>query len=315
LACSYFLPTPAFADSVLTNQADFKLVRIAKDANATNVALQYLGDVQDAWQLSQLNGRSSFRSGDIIAIPNRPTNPSGVYSSGYRSIPILCYHQLSAGLTAKNRMQVTATKFEEQMSYLANNGYQVLPLSKMQDFLDGKSPIPGKAVILTFDDGFRSVYDIAFPILKKYGFTATLFVYTDLIGGSAALSWQQINELETSGTISIENHTKTHTDLSFNPDKETLASHSKRIATEIDVAATTIKNKVGRKPTYLAYPFGNSSDYTLEYLSQTNYGLALTVKRGPNSAFADPYLLQRTMIYNDHTLDQFAKIIVGFHTN
>lgn len=312
LCCNFLIPESALADSILAERSNFKLIRVANKTTAATVALRYLGNMHEGWQISELNGRSSFRAGDIVAIPDTPVNPGSVFARGSRSIPILCYHQLTTGLSVKNRMQVTSRKFEEQMAYLAGNGYQVLPLSQMQYILDGSSSIPEKAVVLTFDDGYRSVYDIAFPILKKYGFTATLFVYTDFIGGSAAMSWQQVSELKASGVIAIESHTKTHADLSFDPDDENIASHTDRVIEEVAVAARVIKDKVGYKPIFLAYPFGNSSDYTIEYLKKSHYALALTVKKGTNSAFADPYLLQRTMIYEDHTLDQFAKIINGF---
>ena len=309
--CFFLLSPPLSADSTLVENPDFKLVRIDRDKSANGLATEYLNDQHEGWQISELNGRSTFQSGDIVALPLKPINPAAVYAHEYRGIPVLCYHQFSSGSTTRHQLEVSATEFDKQMAYLVNNNYQVLPLRKMQEILSGKTSIPPKAVILTIDDGYRSVYDIAFPILKKYGLTATLFVYTDFIGGSMALSWQQIKAMQSSGTIDIESHTKTHSSLSFDDSKENIDTHRTRVAKEIDSAEAAIYKYLGHKSTILAYPYGNSSKDTVEHLKTSNYALATTVKRGFNSAFSYPLLLRRTMIYNSHTLDGFVKIIAG----
>ncbi len=308
---SFFIPLLIHADSILAQNPDIKLIRIDRAKNSETLATQYLGDHWDDWQITELNGRALFESGDIVALPITPINPAGVYANHFQGIPILCYHQFSARSDSNNQLEVSANAFDKQMAYLVSNDYQVIPLKKLSEILAGEKAIPPKAVILTIDDGYRSVYETAYPILKKYGLTATLFVYTDFIGGSMALSWDQINEMQSSGVIGIESHTKTHSSLSYDPNAETQSSHRKRIANEIDSAEITISNHLSHRPTILAYPYGNSSSETIEHLKKSNYTLATTVKRGPNNTFADPLLLQRTMIYNNHDLSSFIKIING----
>ena len=310
LLCSYLLCSGSvLADRVLAEDLRFKLLRLDADQSAEQLAVKYLIDRFDGWQISELNGRSTFRGGDIVSIPKKPLKPAAIYGGGARSIPILCYHQFTPGNEAKRRMEVSAVAFERQMRILAEGGYQVIPLKKMLSILQGDSAIPPKAVVLTIDDGYRSVYTYAYPILKKYGFTATLFVYTDFIGGAAALSWQQIKTMNNSGVIDVESHTKTHSSLAFNTQRESIAEHQQRIALEIESSAKVIKKRVGEKPTILAYPYGDSSRYVVEYMAKANYELGATVKRGANTAYADPLLLQRTMIYNNHSLSDFEKLL------
>ncbi len=297
------------ADRVLAEGLRFKLVRLDAKQNAEQLAVEYLADRFDGWQISELNGRSSFRAGDIVSIPRKPLKPAAIYSHGSRSIPILCYHQFTQGVEAKRRLEVSVEEFEQQMRFLSEGGYQVIPLKKLLSILQGDSAIPPKAVVLTIDDGYRSVYTYAYPILKKYGFSATLFVYTDFIGGAAALSWQEIKTMKDSGVIDVESHTKTHASLAFDDRRESLAEHKKRIALEIDGSAKVIKKRLGKMPTILAYPYGDSSRYVVEYIAKANYELGATVKRGANTPYADPLLLQRTMIYNNHSLSDFENFL------
>src|SRR6185369_9796043 len=93
------------------------------------------------------------------------------------------------------------------------NGYKVLALKDLPAFLQGERALPAKTVVLTFDDGYESVYRHAFPVLRKHGFTATVFVYTDFVGAGDALTWSQIQEMHASGLVDIQAHSKTHVNL------------------------------------------------------------------------------------------------------
>lgn len=309
LGCLFCGATTVLADVLLADNGQFKLIQLDRAKNAAALSVEYLDDRYDAGQIGELNGRTVFSKGDVVAIPRVPINPFGVDAQSTRLMPILCYHQFAPGTSAARQLQVSAADFERQMAYLHTEGYQVIPLKKLLSILKGKSAVPPKTVVLTIDDGYRSVYEVAYPILKKYGFSATLFVYTDFVGGAAALSWSQIKLMSESGVIDVESHTKSHSSLSFDIESENLAAHQTRIAMEIDMAAKAIKRHIGQTPTILAYPYGKSSPHVSKYLQQADYQMALTVKRGANPAYADPYLLQRTMIYNHHSLADFKKFL------
>jgi peptidoglycan/xylan/chitin deacetylase (PgdA/CDA1 family) len=81
------------------------------------------------------------------------------------------------------------------MEYLAQNGYRVITMKQLERFLEGKEPLPKKTVVITIDDGYRATYQVAFPILKKYGFPATVYLYSDFVGAADAMTWAQMQEM------------------------------------------------------------------------------------------------------------------------
>ena len=112
-------------------------------------------------------------------------------------------------------MTVSRGMFEQQMRLLKEKGYRVISIDQFFDFLEFKSTLPPKSVVITIDDGWRSAYEIAFPILQKYGYPATLFIYTDrIIDTPQTLSWGLLQEMAGYG-IDIQCHTKSHRNLTL----------------------------------------------------------------------------------------------------
>ena len=109
-----------------------------------------------------------------------------MYADGYQTVPILTYHRIGP---AREPMVLTAEAFEAQLEYLKRNDYRVIRLGDLPDFLAGRRALPRRAVVITFDDGHVSSYEYAYPLLVKYGFPATYFLYTDFLGAKEGLSW------------------------------------------------------------------------------------------------------------------------------
>ena len=112
--------------------------------------------------------------------------------------------------------------FRKQMEYLKRNRYNVIKLEELERMITVGQEIPKKTVALTFDDGFLSHYDNAFPVLKEYGFPATFFVCTGLLGSEMnnsqnrpqlTLDWRRLKEMNESALIDIEPHGITHMEL------------------------------------------------------------------------------------------------------
>src|SRR3569832_860135 len=101
-------------------------------------------------------------------------------------VPILVYHSVMPhhpGQTHDQRvLDVDDSVFVQQMEYLANGGYTVVSYGALVDAPEGKASIPKRSVVITFDDGWENQYRHAFPILRRFGLTATFFVFTDPIG-------------------------------------------------------------------------------------------------------------------------------------
>ena len=164
-----------------------------------------------------------------MVIPKRPWNLSGVQPRGYQLVPILCYHNF--GPQTRGRLLMSASAFEEQMRYLKREGYHVITLRQFLEFTALRRQLPRKTVVLTFDDGWKSFKEYAYPILKELGFPATLFIYTDFIGARIALSWQELKDLAQEG-FDIQAHSKSHEDMRRKP-TESEEEYNRRMQAEL----------------------------------------------------------------------------------
>jgi peptidoglycan/xylan/chitin deacetylase (PgdA/CDA1 family) len=200
--------------------------------------------------------------------------------------------------------------FIAQMEHLKNNNYNVITLADLEGFLKASRPIPPRSVVITVDDGFRSAYDIAYPILKSYGFRATFFIYTDFLGGGRSLTWAAINEMRASGMIDIQSHSKSH--ASFSPadgETESNAAYAARIRTEIAPPKAALERQLGSPVNHLAYPYGDTSRLAVQLLGEDKFTLAVTVERGANASFSHPLLLRRDMVFGNATMADFQRYL------
>jgi peptidoglycan/xylan/chitin deacetylase (PgdA/CDA1 family) len=280
------------------------------DTPAT-LAQRYLGDPAKSWMIVDYMGRDTFAPGDQVIIPARPWNPAGVETSGYQLVPILCYHNLDR--QAKGRLVLAASSFDEQMRYLKKEGYHVISLREFVEFMNFRHQLPRKSVVLTFDDGYRSFKDYAYPVLKELGFTATLFVYTDYVGaGRNAFSWEDLKALAAEG-FDVEAHSKTHGDLRKAPN-ESHDQFARRMQAELEQPLALFQQRLGARPPYLAYPYGRQDDEVVKKAKEYGYIAAFTVRRQGSPAFVSPLRGHRSQIYAEMTLEDFIKNLNVFAT-
>jgi peptidoglycan/xylan/chitin deacetylase (PgdA/CDA1 family) len=296
-------------DPVVARTGDFVLVRAGGRDTMASLAKTYLNDEAKADVIAAANDGQPLRPGQIVVVPLTQGKSWVVDADGYQVVPILCYHQFGAGSHSRNKMEVTESAFEQQMAWLKANNYAVVSLSALEDFLSGDRRLPEKTVVITIDDGYRSAYDVAFPILKKYGFPATIYVYSDFIGGGLALTWAQMKEMQDSGLVDIESHSKTHTSMSLLPNESNGAAYRERVTREVTVPEGIIASKLDKPVKHFAYPYGDTSTTVLSILEDRGYRTATTVQRGGNPAFADPLVLRRDMVYADDSLADFQKYV------
>jgi len=277
----------------------------------SSLAAKYLKDAKMDWFIAEYNNLSGLSPGQSLIIPLKPFERGGLTLKGYQTVPVLSYHNFSPDRST-TRMTVAKAVFDEQMKFLKENGYRVIPFNQLLDFLDFKGQVPKKAVVITIDDGWRSTYEIAFPILKKYGYPATLFVYADLIVGSnKTLSWDLVREMAENG-LDIQGHTKTHRNLTLMNKKESFREYFEAIEKELSEGARIIKVKTGKEVKYLSYAEGETNHLVIELVKKEGYLGAVTVKRGGNPFFVHNYRINRSMIYGDFDLKQFEKNLVTF---
>lgn len=307
---------PAAGD-VLARNERFLIYLPRHDETLAQVARRFLGDDDEAWQIAEFNGLSRPQAGQPLVVPLKPVNAVGVTAEQVQSVPILCYHRFSGSVASSvggmaGKMVVSSTNFAQQLDWLARNDYHVIRLSQLLGFLEGRKPLPKRSVVITIDDGYESVHRHALPALRKHGFPATVFVYTDFIGAGDALSWAQLQELDASGLIDVEAHSKSHRNLIERAAGETDAAYRQAIEAETRVPREQIERRLGHKVRAFAYPYGDANEAVLEALGRQPYTLGVTVNPGGNPFYAQPLMLRRTMIYGDLDLDGFkAKLQIA----
>ena len=301
------LAPPAGGDVLGRNERLMIYLPAAADSLAS-IAARFLGSAEKAWVIAEFNGIRQATLGQPLVVPLKPLNPGGVLADSIQSVPILCYHRIGPSSALRGlggKMTVTASNFAAQLEHLARNDYHVIPLSQLLDFLEGRQALPQRSVVITFDDGYESVHRHALPLLRKYNFPATLFVYTDFIGAGDALSWSQLNELAASGLVSVQAHSKTHRNLIERVTGETDERYRQMLELEARAPRELIERRLASPVRHFAYPYGDANDSVLEVLGRQQYQLAVTVNPGGNAFFAQPLMLRRTMIYGDHDLEAF----------
>jgi peptidoglycan/xylan/chitin deacetylase (PgdA/CDA1 family) len=238
-----------------------------------------------------------------LIIPLHLNDERGLSMKGYQTVPVISYHKFSR--ERADVLTVKASVFEEQVRFLKENGYRVITLDQFFEFLNSRRPIPSKSVVITIDDNYYSTYDIAFPVLKKYGYPATLFVYTDLItSGGKSMNWAILSEMSKHG-MDIQSHTKSHRNLAKRTDEESFRGYFEAIKGELAESAALIKKRLDKEVKYLAYPFGDTNPLVIALLTKLGYQGAFTVQRGSNPFFVHPYRINRSMIYGHFNLQDF----------
>ena len=292
-------------------RSDERVLHRLKPGETTEIlAEKYLGDARLAWMVEDANPKEAFLPDRFVVIPLVIPNRAGITGKGYQTVPILCYHRFAP--SCDSPLCMPADIFEQQLRYLKENGYRVIGPEALADFLDYRKPIPKKAVMISVDDGYRSVYDVAYPILKKYGFTATLFIYIDYVGvSSQAITWDQLRELKREGFY-IGSHSIAHSDLSKQKKDEDDKAYLERLKREIFRSKQIIDEKLGQDTIIFSYPFGRQNLTAASLARQAGYKIAVTVDRGSNPFFADPFLLKRDQILK-RDMNHFASRLKTFN--
>lgn len=278
-----------------------------------SLALRYLGDPSMDWLLAEVNGTESVSPGQSVIVPLDLLEAGGFAVKGYQTVPILAYHKFAKGRADATTVDEKA--FEEQMKFLKTNGYHVVTMDAFFEFLDFKRQIPAKSVVITADDGWRSFYDIAFPILKKYGYPATLFVYTDFIAANSKslLDWDVLREMAKNG-INIQSHTKTHRYLDRPLNNENFREYFEAMKKEVIESARIIRKNLNIEAKYLAYPYGETNHLVVALLKKLHYRGGFTVVRGSNPAFSNPFRINRSTIYGTFDMRDFEENLKVFST-
>jgi peptidoglycan/xylan/chitin deacetylase (PgdA/CDA1 family) len=186
--------------------------------------------------------------------------------------------------------EITPEDFEKQMQQLKDNGITVIGMQDLLAWRRGEKNIPPRAAVITFDDGWKSQYEVAWPILKKLGYTHTMFIYTEGVrgghfSGGESITWDQLGEMRDAG-VDIEAHSATHQDLRKAYDKVTKKKlnpqeYEQWLQNEIVGSKQLLEQKLGIKVNCFAVPFGYYNDHVKEVARNAGYEAMFTVYGQP----------------------------------
>jgi len=291
---------------------DFVIVKTTAQDTFSSLAADYLKDPDKGWLIAEFNRITTLIPGEELIIPLSPFNKGGLNAEGYQTVPVLVYHNFSK--TKSDKTAVGQDNFEAQMKYLKQNGFHVVSIDQLLDFIDYKEQLPEKSIVITFDDAWRSIFDIALPILIKYNFPATFFIYTDFIGGGKAMTWKQIETLSKIG-FDVQCQTRTHRNLAVPKKNESFKEYFKSIEMEIGYPKKLLKKKLNIDCKYLAYPYGETNNLVIALLKKYGYRAAFTIDRNSNPFFIDKYRIYRSVIYGSYDMDKFKNNLSVFQKN
>ncbi len=282
------------AKPMIFQSDEYIVCRLEGGETPVTLAEKFLGDTKRSWTIEDANEGVPFEKDQIIVIPLKEENKGGLTADGYQVVPILCYHSFAED--CKSSTCIPASLFDQQMRYLKDNGYRVISLGELLRFLQYRHALPKRSVVITIDDGYISAYNIAYPILKKYSFNATIFIYTDFAGvARGAVTWDQLRDMKADG-FEVGSHTLSHCDLTKKREGENDLAYMARIKKELFMSKQIIDKKLEQDTIYLSFPYGNYNQRILRICDQVGYKMAVSAKRGGNPFFADPLILKRDQI-------------------
>lgn len=269
------------------------------ETSATNPSPPAASPTSPGLELLPISPSSPVATPTSAAPPVLVSRPTGVFN-----VPILMYHYLStppAGADAiRMDLSVPPDLFESHLAYLREAGYQTLSFQQLAQLTSHGEALPPKPIIITFDDGYRDSYQNAFPLLQKYGFTATFFIFTQPIDTANVnfLSWDMVREMHQAG-MEFGSHSHTHPDLRHRS--------SDFLASEIVTSKQLIEQNIGAPIYAFAYPSGMYDDAAVEAVKSAGFLMAVTTEWGGRHTYDHRFVMPRVRIRGNDTAAMLAE--------
>ncbi len=226
-------------------------------------------------------------------------------------VPILVYHRFGPALA--DDMTVTTPVFEGQLALIERGGYRVLPLKGLLAALgDSNASLPARSVVLTIDDGHRTVYTDLFPLILRHRLRVTLFIYPSAISNAPyALTWEQLAEMKASGLVDVQSHTFWHPN--FDVERKRLApdAYEHFVQDQFAKSKAILERRLGGSIDLLAWPFGIHNEQLAQWAGQAGYRAAFTIERRPTSRADDIMALPRYIVVDADRGARFEALLAG----
>lgn len=251
-----------------------------------------------------------------ISLGDRPAFVRARDSEQDNGIPVLTYHYLLTDAENTRFLHTSTTTsddaFNRQMAYLKEAGYTTLSLYQLEDYLHNRINLPGRAVVLTFDDGLKSVCRYAYPLLKQYGFHATAFIITSRIKRHPqpwdpnTLQFMSIEELrQIADVFDLQSHTHFLHRLGPAHRPVLLSRTLRNIKLDFEHTRRAL-SPFNAQVWYLSYPFGGYSPTAVQAAKDAGFHMALTTKQGKVLPGDNPFALKRLFILRTDSIETMA---------
>lgn len=230
--------------------------------------------------------------------------------AGEINVPILLYHRF--GPTVADSMTITTPVFIEHLDYLKKNGFTVIPLRRLVNYLNKSDlkPLPKKPVVIVADDAHISAYTIMYPLAKKYNIPVTLFTYPSAISNASyAMTWDELREVEKSGLFDIQSHTFWHPNFKREKKKLSATEYNKLVDVQLTKAKKKLEKEIGKTVDTLAWPFGIYDEDLIKRANAAGYTALLTIEARPVKDGDRLAALPRFLLSDKDRGSRFVKII------
>ena len=252
-------------------------------------------------------------------------------------VPVLLYHHISKN--SRNYITVTPETFEDQIRFLMENGYHAVTIQQMIDYVYHGGTLPDKPVCITFDDGYLSNYEYAYPILQKYGMTATVYAIGSSVGHdrfygdtlfemTPHFSFAQAREMIASGVMDVQSHTyNMHQSALFEKGdkvRETIVplegesdeAYAQVLLSDIEQYNDLAKQELGRPFTSLAYPQGKYTTLTEILVHEAGIPVTMSTRTDSRNVLVrglpqSLYALSRWYMMEATTPERMLEVLTG----
>lgn len=230
-------------------------------------------------------------------------------SAEARGIPVLAYHRFAP--TVADSMTVRNEVFAAQLKYLRDNGYTVVPLRRALEALQGKGArLPAKPVVITVDDGHRTVFSDLRPVIEREKIPVTLFIYPSAISNADyAMTWQQLAQLRDTGLFDIQSHTYWHPNFKIEKRRLAPEAYQAFVRTQLEKSRKALKQRLGVDVDVLAWPFGIYDDELMNAARAAGYVAAFSIDGRDARPGDNPLGLARYLMVDAQGVQGFAKLL------
>lgn len=225
-------------------------------------------------------------------------------------VTVLIYHRF--GETKYPTTNIDVERFQEQLEYLKKNNYTVISLQKLVQLLHEGKKLPDRSVVITIDDGYRSVYDNAWPLLKEYGYPFTVFLYTKATEDNHwnYLNWDQVREMKAAG-VDFQNHGFAHDHMGVRPAGMDMDAYRAWLRADLAVSTRIISEELHERPRFFSLPYGEYNKTLIEEVRSFGYEGVLLQDPGSVSSDTDPFAIPREPILGTDwsTMDHFRMVL------